>query len=142
MESNIINIIKTFSAVLGGVIGAIFGELDGAMIALLAFITIDYITGLMVGITSKTLNSAVGFKGLAKKVFILLLVLIANVLDTHVMGGSGVVRGLVIAFYIANEGLSILENAGKLGVPYPEKLRNVLEQLKEKNEGGQDADKL
>ena len=142
MENNIITTIKTVSAMLGGVIGAIFGELDGAMIALLAFIAIDYITGLLVGITSKTLNSAVGFKGLAKKVFILLLVLIANVLDTHVMDGSGVVRGLVIAFYIANEGLSILENAGKLGVPYPEKLRNVLEQLKEKNEGGQDADKL
>ena len=132
MENNIINIIKTVSAVLGGVMGAIFGELDGAMIALLAFIAIDYITGLMVGISTKSLNSAVGFKGLAKKVFILLLVLIANVLDIHVMGGAGVVRGLVIAFYMANEGLSILENAGKLGVPYPQRLREMLEQLKQK----------
>ena len=104
------------------------------MMALLAFIAIDYITGLMVAIVNKTLNSSVGFKGLAKKVFILLLVLIANILDTHVMGGSGVVRGVVIAFYLANEGISILENAGKLGVSYPQKLKDVLEQLKETDE--------
>lgn len=140
MENNIILTIKTIFAAIGGIVGLIFGEIDGVMMALLAFIAIDYITGLMVAIVNKTLNSSVGFKGLAKKVFILLLVLIANILDTHVMGGSGVVRGVVIAFYLANEGISILENAGKLGVPYPEKLKNVLEQLKESEE--QNADKL
>ena len=134
MENNIILTVKTVCAAIGGFCGLLWGKLDGVMLALLAFIAIDYITGLMVGISTKTLNSSTGFKGLAKKVFILLLVLIANILDTHVMGGSGVVRGVVIAFYLANEGISILENAGKLGVPYPEKLREVLEQLKETDE--------
>ncbi len=134
MENNIILAFKSISAAVGGVCGLFWGKLDGVMLALLAFIAIDYITGLMVGISTKTLNSSTGFKGLAKKVFILLLVLIANILDTHIMGGSGVVRGIVIAFYLANEGISILENAGKLGVSYPQKLKDVLEQLKETNE--------
>ena len=131
MENNIILTFKIICAAIGGFCGTLWGALDGVMMALIAFIVIDYITGLMVAIINKTLNSSVGFKGLAKKVFILLLVLIANILDVHIMGGSGVVRGVVIAFYLANEGISILENAGKLGVPYPEKLREVLEQLKE-----------
>ena len=131
MENNIILTFKIICAAIGGFCGTLWGALDGVMMALIAFIVIDYITGLMVAIVNKTLNSSVGFKGLAKKVFILLLVLIANILDVHIMGGSGVIRGVVIAFYLANEGISILENAGKLGVPYPEKLREVLEQLKE-----------
>ena len=131
MENNIILTFKIICAAIGGFCGTLWGALDGVMMALLVFIAIDYITGLMVAIVNKTLNSSVGFKGLAKKVFILLLVLIANILDVHIMGGSGVVRGVVIAFYLANEGISILENAGKLGVPYPQKLKDVLEQLKE-----------
>ena len=131
MENNIILTFKIICAAIGGFCGTLWGALDGVMMALLAFIAIDYITGLMVAIVNKTLNSSVGFKGLAKKVFILLLVLIANILDTHIMGGSGVVRGVVIAFYLANEGISILENAGKLGVPYPQSLKDILEQLKE-----------
>ena len=131
MENNIILTFKIICAAIGGFCGTLWGALDGVMMALIAFIVIDYITGLMVAIVNKTLNSSVGFKGLAKKVFILLLVLIANILDVHIMGGSGVVRGVVIAFYLANEGISILENAGKLGVPYPQKLKDVLEQLKE-----------
>ena len=140
MENNIISTAKTIAAVIGGFCGLLWGKLDGVMMALIIFISIDYITGLMVAVATQTLNSSTGFKGLAKKVFILLLVLIANILDTHVMGGSGVVRGVVIAFYLANEGISILENAGKLGVPYPQKLKDVLEQLKESEK--QNADKL
>lgn len=135
------NIIKTAFAMVGGLCGIFWGELDGVMLALLSFIAIDYITGIMVAVATKTLNSSVGFKGIAKKIFILLLVMIANILDTHIMGGSGVVRGVVIAFYLANEGISILENAGKLGVPYPEKLKEVLEQLKE-SEDTKNANKL
>ena len=131
MENNIILTFKIICAAIGGFCGTLWGALDGVMMALLVFIAIDYITGLMVGIVTKTLNSSTGFKGLAKKVFILLLVLIANILDVYIMGGSGVVRGVVIAFYIANEGISILENAGKLGVPYPQSLKDILEQLKE-----------
>ena len=131
MENNIILGFNTVCAAFGGFWGLFWGKLDGVMMALLAFIVIDYITGLMVAIVNKTLNSSVGFKGLAKKVFILLLVLIAYILDSLCMGGSGVVRGLVIALYLANECISILENAWILGVPYPEKLKHVLEQLKE-----------
>ena len=140
MENNIILTFKIICAAIGGFCATLWGALDGVMMVLLAFIAIDYITGLMVGIVTKTLNSSTGFKGLAKKVFILLLVLIANILDVHIMGGSGVVRGVVIAFYIANEGISILENAGKLGVPYPQKLKEVLEQLKESED--ENANKL
>ncbi len=140
MENNIILTFKIICAAIGGFCVTLWGGLDGVMMALLAFIAIDYITGLMVGIVTKTLNSSTGFKGLAKKVFILLLVLIANILDVYIMGGSGVVRGVVIAFYIANEGISILENAGKLGVPYPQKLKEVLEQLKESED--ENANKL
>ena len=140
MENNIILTFKIICAAIGGFCGTLWGALDGVMMALLAFIAIDYITGLMVGIVTKTLNSSTGFKGLTKKIFILLLVLIANILDVHIMGGSGVVRGVVIAFYLANEGISILENAGKLGVPYPEKLKEVLEQLKESED--ENANKL
>lgn len=140
MESNIILTFKIICAAIGGFCGTLWGALDGVMMALLVFIAIDYITGLMVGIVTKTLNSSTGFKGLAKKVFILLLVLIANILDVHIMGGSGVVRGVVIAFYLANEGISILENAGKLGVPYPQSLKDILEQLKESED--ENANKL
>ena len=93
MENNIILTFKIICAAIGGFCGTLWGALDGVMMALIAFIVIDYITGLMVAIVNKTLNSSVGFKGLAKKVFILLLVLIANILDVHIMGGSGVVRG-------------------------------------------------
>ena len=140
MENNIILTFKIICAAIGGFCGTLWGALDGVMMALLVFIAIDYITGLMVAIVNKTLNSSVGFKGLTKKIFIMLLVLIANILDVHIMGGSGVVRGVVIAFYIANEGISILENAGKLGVPYPQKLKEVLEQLKESED--ENANKL
>lgn len=134
MENNILLTIKAIFAAVGGFCGLLWGNLDGVMLALLVFIAIDYITGLMVAVATQTLNSSVSFKGLAKKVFILFLVLIANILDTKVMGGSGIVRGIVIAFYLANEGISILENAGKLGVSYPQKLKDVLEQLKENDQ--------
>ena len=134
-------IIKTIFAVIGGFVGMFWGTLDGAMLALLAFIAIDYITGVLVAISQKALNSSVGFKGIAKKIFILLLVLVANVIDTQIIGGSGVLRGLVIAFYLANEGISILENAGKLGVPYPQKLKQVIEQLNQSNNSQNDKSK-
>ncbi len=128
---NMVYSIKMGAMMLGAVVGAVIGELDGMLKALLIFMTIDYLTGLLVGVKRNNLSSAVGFWGLAKKVFILLLVIVGNVLDVHVIGSGAVMRSAVIAFYLANEGLSILENAGNLGVPYPEKLRKVLAQLKE-----------
>lgn len=128
---NIIFYIKSGAAVLGAAVGALIGKLDGVLIALLVFMVIDYMTGLGVAVKQRTLSSEVGFVGIAKKVFILLLVVVGNVLDAYVLGSAAVCRSAVIAFYLANEGLSILENAGNLGVDYPEKLRDVLAQLKD-----------
>lgn len=132
---NMVYSIKMGAMMLGAVAGAVIGELDGMLKALLIFMTIDYLTGLLVGVKRNNLSSAIGFWGLAKKVFILLLVIVGNVLDVNVIGSGAVMRSAVIAFYLANEGLSILENAGNLGVPYPEKLRKVLAQLKEDENG-------
>lgn len=139
MENNLTRWFNSVAAIIGGAVGSLIGEIDGILTALIIFMAIDYITGIMVAVSTKTLNSSVGFSGLAKKVFILFLVIVANVLDVHIMGGSGFVRGIVIAFYLANEGISILENAGKLGVPYPYKIKEILEQLKEEK---QNANKL
>lgn len=132
---NIITAIKLGAAAIGGVCGALIGKIDGVLFALLTFMTIDYITGIIVACRRHTLSSEIGFTGLAKKVFILLLVVVGNVLDAYVIGSGAVVRSAVIAFYLANEGLSILENAGNLGVPYPDKLKNVLAQLKDDSDG-------
>jgi toxin secretion/phage lysis holin len=132
---NIITAIKLGAAAIGGVCGALIGKIDGVLFALLTFMTIDYITGIIVACRRHTLSSEIGFTGLAKKVFILLLVVVGNVLDVYVIGSGAVVRSAVIAFYLANEGLSILENAGNLGVPYPDKLKNVLAQLKDDSDG-------
>lgn len=126
-----VDYIRAGAMALGGVVGMMIGRLDGLLIALLIFMALDYVTGITVAVLAGSLNSQVGFKGIAKKVFILLLVVVANVVDVYVLGSGSAVRGMVIFFYLANEGLSILENAGKLGVPYPDRLRSVLEQLKE-----------
>lgn len=126
----LLHYIKCAAALAGGVLGVLLGSVDGLLIALIAFMAIDYLTGLIVGVVRKNLSSAVGFVGLAKKVLILLLVIVANLLDVHVLQGGSAARGLVIAFYLANEGLSIVENAGKLGVPIPQKLVALFAQLK------------
>lgn len=128
---NIIRTIKGCAAVVGGVLGLLIGKVDGVLIALLVFMAIDYLSGIMVACKQHALSSEVGFNGLAKKMFVLLLVIVGNVLDVYVLGGGAVMRSAVIVFYLANEGLSILENAGNLGVPYPDKLRAVLAQLKD-----------
>lgn len=132
---NVVTYIKLAAAFIGLQIGGLFGALDGMLYALLVLMSIDYLSGFLVGIKERKLNSRIGFTGIAKKVLILLLVVVANTLDVHLLGGGAMVRGLVIAFYIANEGLSILENAGKLGVPYPDKLADVLAQLKDDTHG-------
>lgn len=128
-------IIKTISAILGAIAGFMFGDMDGLLIALIAFICLDYITGLLVGAVKHKLNSNVSFKGLAKKAFILIVVAVAHIIDEQILGGNvSILRSAACCLYIANEGLSILENGGKLGVSYPKKLRNVLEQLRDKDE--------
>ena len=129
------NILKTLSAIIGGVAGLLWGQLDGLLIALIAFICLDYISGLIVGAVQHRLNSQISFIGLAKKALILIIVAVAHIIDSQVLGGSAsVFRSAACGLYIANEGLSILENAGKLGLPMPKKLRNVLEQLRDKSE--------
>lgn len=129
------HVIKSVSAILCGIAGFLWGDLDGLMVALIAFICMDYITGLIVGIAMHKLNSHTGFTGLIKKALILIIVAVAHIIDTQILGGdSSVFRSAACGLYIANEGLSILENCGKLGVPYPKKLREVLEQLRDKKE--------
>ena len=122
-----------FSAV-GGWLGYFLGGCDGLLFALLAFVVIDYITGVMCAISDKSLSSEVGFKGICRKVFIFLLVGIANILDVQVIGTGSILRTAVIFFYISNEGVSLLENAAHLGLPVPAKMKAVLEQLHDKSE--------
>ena len=113
----------------GGWLGWFLGGCDGLLYALLAFVTIDYITGVMRAIADQSLSSEVGFKGIARKVLIFLLVGIGHILDTQIIGKGSVLRTAVIFFYISNEGVSLVENAGHLGLPIPENLKNVLAQL-------------
>ena len=117
-----------FSAV-GGWLGYVMGGCDGLIVALVLFVVVDYATGVMCAVSDKKLSSEVGFKGICRKVMIFTLVGIANVLDTEVLRTGSVFRTAVIFFYLSNEGISLLENAGHLGLPIPEKMMTVLEQL-------------
>lgn len=118
----------------GGWLGYFLGGCDGLLIALVIFVVIDYITGVMGAIADKKLSSEVGFKGICRKVIIFLLVGIAQILDVNVIKTGSVLRTAVIFFYLSNEGVSILENAAHLGLPIPEKLKVVLEQLHDRAE--------
>ena len=120
----------------GGFLGWFLGGIDGFLYALIAFTVIDYITGVMCAITDKKLSSSVGFKGICRKVLIFTMVGIGNIVDVYVLGQGGVLRTAVIFFYLSNEGVSILENSAHLGLPIPEKLKEVLEQLHDR--GGDD----
>lgn len=117
---------------LGGWLGYFLGGMDGLMIALIVMMTLDYISGVMCAIIDRKLSSAVGFKGICKKVFILMLVGVAHIIDLHVVGTGSALRGAVICFYMSNEGLSLLENAAHISLPIPDKLRNILSQLHDK----------
>ena len=125
------NGIQLVFAVIGGWLGWFLGECDGLMYALIAFVIADYVTGVMCAVSDKRLSSEVGFKGICRKVLIFVLVGMANILDMHVIGTGCVLRTAVLFFYISNEGVSVLENAGHLGLPVPARLLDVLEQLHE-----------
>ena len=125
------NGIQLVFAVIGGWLGWFLGECDGLMYALIAFVIADCVTGVMCAVSDKRLSSEVGFKGICRKVLIFVLVGMANILDMHVIGTGCVLRTAVLFFYISNEGVSVLENAGHLGLPIPARLLNVLEQLHE-----------
>ena len=126
---------------IGGWLGYFLGGIDGLMIALLVFMVLDYVTGVMVAIVDKDLSSRVGFRGLFKKLLIVMLVGVANVVDTQVIGTGSALRGAVICFYLSNEGLSLLENAAYLGLPVPQKLKDVLSQLHHRDEKEKEKDK-
>ena len=132
------NTIQFTLAAAGGFCGWFFGGADGFMYALIAFVVIDYITGVMCAISDQKLSSAVGFKGICRKVLIFLMVGIANIMDVHVIGTGSVLRTAAIFFYISNEGISLLENASHLGLPVPAKIKAVLEQLHDRSEEDKD----
>ena len=123
------NVIQMAFTAVGGWLGYFLGGNDGLLIALVVFAVADYITGVMCAVSDKKLNSQVGFKGICRKVLIFLLVGVAHIVDLHVVGSGSVLRGAVVCFYLSNEGVSMLENAAHLGLPVPEKLKAILEQL-------------
>lgn len=132
--------IQAAITVIGGWMGYFLGGLDGLMIALVIFVVLDYVTGIMCAIADKKLSSSVGFKGICRKVLIFLLVGVAHIVDLHVVGSGSVLRGAVVCFYLSNEGVSMLENAAHLGLPVPEKLKVILEQLHDREAPGDPTD--
>ena len=132
--------IQAAITVIGGWMGYFLGGLDGLMIALVIFVVLDYVTGIMCAIADKKLSSSVGFKGICRKVLIFLLVGVAHIVDLHVVGSGSVLRGAVVCFYLSNEGVSMLENAAHLGLPVPGKLKVILEQLHDREAPGDSTD--
>lgn len=128
---DMLNSVQFAFAALGGALGTVLGGWDGFLYALIVFVVIDYMTGLMSALLQKKLSSETGFKGIFKKIVIFCLVAVANIVDTRVIQNGGVLRTAVIFFYLSNEGISILENAAQIGLPIPKKLREVLEQIQE-----------
>ena len=126
--------IQLVFAGIGGWLGYFLGGCDGLLIALAVFATVDYITGVLCAIADKKLSSTVGFKGICRKVLIFILVGIANVVDVNVIGDGSILRTAVIFFYLSNEGVSLLENAAHLGLPVPEKMKDILAQLHDRAE--------
>ena len=132
------NGIQVAFAALGGFLGWFLGGVDGFLYALIAFVVIDYLTGVMCAILDKTLSSNVGFRGIFRKVLIFVMVGIGHVIDTQLIGNGDALRTAVIFFYISNEGVSLLENAAHVGLPVPEKLKDVLAQLHDRTENKED----
>lgn len=134
---NVINSIQLIFTAIGGYVGWFLGGVDGFMYALITFVVIDYVTGLMVAVLEKKLSSEVGFRGIFKKVLIFTLVGIGNIIDVYLIKNGSAIRTAVLFFYISNEGISIIENSAKIGLPIPQKLKDILEQLnKEEKSNG------
>lgn len=123
------NTIQLIFAAIGGWLGYFMGGCDGLLYALVTFVVIDYLTGIMCAISDHTLSSQVGFRGICRKVLIFLMVGIANIIDVQVLNTPGVLRTATVFFYLSNEGVSLLENAAHLGLPVPDAIKAVLEQL-------------
>ena len=127
-------IIDSIAGAVGAVLGFMYGEVTGLFWALIAFMALDYISGVIVAIIEKRLSSEVGFRGLAKKFLILVFVAVGHIADTYILGGTPAAMSAVMLFYIANEGISIIENAAALGLPVPKKLTSIMEQIRNKSE--------
>ena len=132
--------IRFISAIIGGWLGWFLGSLDGFLYTLIALVIVDYITGVVAAGLRHELSSEVGFTGIAKKIMVFAIVGVANVLDHHILQQGSVLRTMAIFFYVANEGMSIVENADRIGIAVPQPLRRILKQLKEDNEHGEDKD--
>lgn len=133
-----INVLKGIFAILGAVLGGIFGPIDGALHSLIIFVIVDYVTGIVYACMEKRLSSEEGSRGIIKKIGIFVVVAMANVLDVYIIKEGGAIRLMTIFFYLANEGISILENMAGMGIPIPLKIKEVLIQLRERaNEGTQ-----
>lgn len=128
------NWVQAAFAAIGGFLGWFLGGLDGFLYALIAFVVIDYLTGVMCAIADKKLSSEIGAKGIFKKVLIFVLVGVGHIIDSQVLGDGGAIRTAVIFFYLSNEGVSLLENAAHIGLPIPEKLKSILEQLHDRDD--------
>lgn len=131
---NVLTATKYSLALVGGFLTALLGGWDVALKVLVLFVVLDYITGLIAAYINKELNSNIGFKGIAKKVLLFIPVVVAYQIDLLI--GQEILRNLAIFFYIANEGLSLIENAGRAGVPVPAAIEDALEQLKGEEQGG------
>lgn len=118
---------------MGGILGFIFGGFDSLIYALIIFVAIDYITGILLAIHDKRISSEVGFKGIVKKILIFIIVSMGNIIDSYILGTGSTLRTLVIMFYLTNEGFSILENAGQMGLPIPQKLKDAIQKLNNNN---------
>ena len=127
-------IIDSIAGAVGAVLGFMYGEVTGLFWALIAFMALDYITGVIVAVIEKRLSSEVGFRGLAKKFLILVFVAVGHIADTYILGGTPAAMSAVMLFYMANEGISIIENAAALGLPVPKKLTSIMEQIRNKSE--------
>ena len=127
------NIFKKIMAGVCTILSFLFGDMEGLMVALIALIILDYISGVIAAAVEKRLSSEVGAKGIAKKIFMLLIVALANIVDINVIGDGHVLKTVTVVFYICNECISLIENAGRIGVPVPKKLLDVLEQLRDKD---------
>lgn len=126
---NVLYDCKIIFAFTGGIAGWLFGGFDSLIYALIAFVALDYVTGVLLAVHDKKLSSEIGFKGICKKAMIFALVAVGHVIDQHVICTGSTLRTMLILFYLSNEGISILENAGAIGIPLPQKLRDIIEQL-------------
>lgn len=129
-----VDFIKVAIIAIGAALGTFLGRPDGLLITLVILAIVDYISGVISAGIQHKLSSQIGFKGIAKKLFMFALVGVGNLVDVNALGGSAVLRSAIICFYIANEALSIIENAGELGLPIPKQLKKIMEQLKARDD--------